>query len=82
MEVFRHPTGTITHNKVEDTLVTVTRTTNRDTCILAAPFPEERTNIPPWIRGLMKLPSLPDGVMYLIAAILHQHSEDGSGSKG
>ncbi len=40
-------------NKVEDTLVTVTSTTNRDTGTLAAPFPEERTNIPPWIRGLM-----------------------------
>jgi hypothetical protein len=50
---YRHPTGTITHNKVEDALGTVTRTSNRDTCILAAPFPDERTNIPPWIRKSM-----------------------------
>jgi hypothetical protein len=56
---FRHPTGTITHNKVEDTLVTVTRTSNRDTCILAAPFPDERTNIAldPQVD---ELPPLPD----------------------
>jgi hypothetical protein len=53
VEDFRHPTGTITRNKVEDTLVTVTRTSNQGTCILAGPFPEERTNIPPWIRRLM-----------------------------
>gem|GEM_PF-5631540 len=53
MEDFRHPTGTITHKKVEDTPVTVTRTSNRDMCILAAPFAEERTNIPPWARKLM-----------------------------
>jgi hypothetical protein len=37
---FCQPTGTTTHSKVEDTLLTVTRTSNRDTCILAAPFPE------------------------------------------
>jgi len=46
VEVFHHPTGTTILSKVGDTLVTVTRTSNRDTCILAARFPEEHTNIP------------------------------------
>jgi hypothetical protein len=41
VEAFRHPTGTIIHKKVEDTSVTVTRTSNRDTCTLAAAFSEE-----------------------------------------
>lgn len=61
-------------------LVKVTRTSNRDMCILGAPFAEERTNIRPLARGLMNCHPLPDEVIYRIAAILHQHGEEGSGS--
>ena len=81
MEAFHHPTGTIIHSKVGDTLVTVTRTPARDTCILAAPFREERTNIPGLGPQVDELPPLPDEVIYKVAAILHQHSEEESGSK-
>jgi hypothetical protein len=63
-------------------LVTVTRTSNRDTRILAAPFPGERMHIPPWVRRLMNCHRSQTEVNHRIASILHQHGEEESGSKG
>jgi hypothetical protein len=79
VEVCR-PSDTILINKVEDKVVTVKRTPNGTRASWRQPSggTYEHPALDPHVD---ELPPLPDGVIYRIAAILHHHSEEESGSK-